>query len=110
MNYLQSQIDLLKTALLSVSRGLDNLTFETFDTIFPDALNTIKEVHKFRSVLAAQYSAQELAPYEKDLFGYAKQIEEKFDNIIGVFSEEEKKLEKELSISISQKKLSTYKR
>ncbi|KAF0142453.1 MAG: hypothetical protein HYZ10_05825 [Ignavibacteriales bacterium] len=110
MSKLQSKIETIKRLLAFVGESLDNLSFETFDSVFPAALTAIKQVHRLKFELATEYDSISLKSYENELFSRAKLIEDKFDNIVEVFSEEEKRLEKELYGTIKQKKLTAYKR
>lgn len=110
MSKLQLKIESIKRLLSFVGESLDNLTFETFDAVFPETLTAIKKVHQLRFELATEFGNSSLKVYENELFSKAKLIEEKFDNIVEVFSEEEKRLERELQGTIKQKKLTAYKR
>ncbi|MEW6701491.1 MAG: hypothetical protein AB1298_02120 [Bacteroidota bacterium] len=91
-----------------VSDKIDFLSFETFDSVFPVMVSGVKEVRKLRDELIEEYGLEKLLKYEPDLFYRAKQIERKFDNIIGAFSQEEKKLERELFGFSSKKKIANY--
>ncbi|KAF0151696.1 MAG: hypothetical protein FD143_1829 [Ignavibacteria bacterium] len=110
MSKFQLKIESIKRLQNYVSSSLDNLTFETFDVVFPDALSAIKRVHQLRMELASELEGSNLRVYESDLNYKAKLIQQKFDNIIEVFSSEEKRLEKELYGTTKQKKLTAYKR
>ncbi len=110
MNTINVQIENLNSLLLSVADSLDSLTFESFDTVFPRTVNAMKQVHELKGKMLEEYGYSQLKQYEKELLPKAKQIEEKFDNIVKVFSREEKRLEKELSTTLQRKKLTLYKR
>lgn len=110
MSRLQLKIESIKRLLAFVGESLDDLSFETFDSAFPAALTAIKQVHQLKFELATEFDSISLKSYENELFSRAKLIEDKFDNIVEVFSKEEKRLEKELYGTIKQKKLTAYKR
>jgi len=104
LNQLQHKVASVKRLLYFVGRDLDNLSFETFDSVFPAALTAIKQVNQLKLELAMEFGAQSQKICENELFSKAKQIELKFDNIVEVFSEAEKKLERQLYGTIKQKK------
>ncbi len=104
LNQLQHKVESVKRLLSFVGRELDNLSFETFDSVFPAALTAIKQVNQLKLELATEFGTQSRKIFEYELFSKAKQIEAKFDNIVEVFSEEEKKLERQLCGTIKQKK------
>lgn len=110
MSKLPLKIESIKRLLSFVGESLDNLTFETFDTVFPETLIAIKKVHQLKLELATEYDGSGLKIYQNELYSRAKLIEEKFDNIVEIFSTEEKRLGKELYGTIKQKKLTAYKR
>lgn len=104
MNQLQHKVASVKRLLFFVGRDLDNLSYETFDSVFPAALTAIKQVNQLKLELATEFGAQSQEICEKELFSKAKQIEVKFDNIVEVFSEAEKKLERQLYGTIKTEK------
>lgn len=104
MNQLQHKVASVKRLLFFVGRDLDNLSYETFDSVFPAALTAIKQVNQLKLELATEFGAQSQEICENELFSKAKQIEAKFDNKVEVFSEAEKKLERQLCGTIKQKK------
>lgn len=108
MNEIELKTDRIKNLLEEVSDKIDLLNFETFDFIFPIMVNGVKEIRKLRDELINEVGLEKLLKYEPDLFHRAKQIERKFDNIIGIFSQEEKKFEKELFSFSSRKKIANY--
>jgi hypothetical protein len=102
--------DRTKSLLESVSAKMDILDFESFDTIFPDLLSSMKEATILRDELIKEIGSEELMKNRPELFSTAKQIECKFDNKVEAFTKEEKQLEKELSGLIAKKKLTVYNR
>lgn len=110
METISVQIEHLDKLLTSIAGLLDSLTFETFDTVFPRTVNAMRQVHELKGVMLRKFGHLQLKEYEQKLFPKAKQIEEKFDNIVETFSREEKRLEKELSATLQRKKLTLYKR
>ncbi len=110
MSTLQLKIESIKHLLSFVGESLDNLTFETFDAVFPAALSAIKQVHQLKFELSSEFGNSRVKIYENELNSRTKLIEQKFDNIVEVFSAEEKRLEKELYGTTQKKKLTAYKR
>ncbi len=104
MNQLQHKVASVKRLLFFVGRDLDNLSYETFDSVFPAALTAIKRVNQLKLELATEFGAQSQEMCEKELFSKAKQIEVMFDNIVEVFSEAEKKHERQLYWTIKTEK------
>lgn len=110
MNTIGVQIENLRNLLTYVGNTLDSLTFESFDTVFPPAVEAMKQVRELKGKMLKEFGNSGLRQYEKELFPKAKQIEEKFDNIVELFSLEEKRLSKELSAVMQRKKLTLYNR
>lgn len=108
MSELDNKAKLIQNLLDKLSTSLDLLDFESFDTLFPPIVSGIKEVDQLRRELISEFGIEKLQIYETDLFQRAKLIERKFDNIIGIFTREEKKLEKELLSYMSKKKITNY--
>ncbi|MHB9039583.1 MAG: hypothetical protein ACYC4T_02930 [Melioribacteraceae bacterium] len=108
MSDVDKKVNIIKNLLDRLSTNLDLLDFESFDTLFPSIVSGIKEVHQLRGELVGEFGIERLQIYETDLFQRAKLIERKFDNIIGIFTREEKKLEKELLSYMSKKKITNY--
>lgn len=92
----------------TVLRFFDSLTFENFDRVFPAMVNSMKKVNLLKNEMVFTYGPDNLMVFEKEVFFKAKLIEEKFDNIVATFSEEEEKLEKELKSVLKKKKLTAY--
>ena len=105
---LRAKADRTKSLLESVSSNMDLLDIESFDNLFPDLLSSMKEAKILRDELIKDVGSEELMKYRPELFSTAKQIEKKYDNIVERYSQEEKRLEKELSGVISSKKITNY--
>ncbi len=108
MSEIDKKANTIKNLLDELSANFDLLNFESFDSLFPLIVSRIKEVHQLRDELINEFGLERLLIYETDLFQRAKLIERKFDNIIGIFTREEKKLEKELLSYMSKKKITNY--
>lgn len=106
---LQKKIEQLKDLLSFAGSALDSLTFESFDVAFPTALGAMKKVHRLKNDLVLEYGTAGEQIFREELLDKTKQIEHKFDNIVEAFTEEEKKLERELSALKTKKKLTVYK-
>jgi hypothetical protein len=110
MENIEDKIERIKKLIGNVSNGLDELNFDVFDTSFPMIVNEMKEVHVLRSQVIEEFGLENFLEYEPEIFSKAKLIENKFDNIVRVFSDEESRLEKELMGYAGAKKLINYKR
>lgn len=105
---LRDKADRTKNLLESVSSKMDLLDIESFDDLFADMLNSMKEAAILREELIKETGFEDLMKRRPELFSTAKQIEIKFDNIVERYAQEEKRLEKELSEVISKKKITNY--
>lgn len=105
---LKANIDRTNSLLKSVSANLDLLGIDNFDEMFPDLLKNMKEAANLREKVIKEVGFEELSKNWPELFLTAKQIEKKYDNIVEWYSQEGKRLEKELSGVISQKKIANY--
>jgi len=103
-----AKADRTKSLLESVSSKMELLEIESFDNLFPILLNNMKEAAILREELIKEVGLENLMKYRPELFSTAKLIERKFDNTIEKYSQEEKRLEKELSRVVSKKKITNY--
>ncbi|MFZ5947822.1 MAG: hypothetical protein ACOYU5_07615 [Stygiobacter sp.] len=110
MNTLQQKIELSNQLLKKVYINIDKLTFENFDVVFPSLVEDVSVIKKLRDEMIKNYGSENIKKYDPEMFNWAKQIERKFDNIVEIFTEEEKRLETELSATLTKKKLIAYKR
>jgi hypothetical protein len=108
MEELENKIESITMMLNNVLEGFEVLDFETFDAIFPKLVAEMNKANKMRDNLKNEYDFEVLEKYDMELLKRAKQIEVKFDNILGVFSKEEKRLEKELSANFTRRKIANY--
>lgn len=108
MERIEQKIEQNWKLLDQISDNIDRLSFETFDSTFPVIVKSMQELHKVKNEIVDGFGLEAFLKYETDLLKRAKQIEEKFDNIVERYSQEEKKLEKELSEVISRKKIANY--
>jgi hypothetical protein len=110
MNTFENKIEYSKKILQYVYLNIDKLEYENFDHLFPILVEKISELKKTRDELILNYGEETVKKSDPELYICAKQIENKFDNIVAIFMEEEKRLEAELSATLSKKKLTAYKR
>lgn len=108
MNEVQIKVSRIMLLMDEVSSRLDRLNFETFDLLFSEILVLAKESKLLREESVQKYGGEKLVSYNPEMFSKAKLIERKYDNIIEIFSREEKRLEKELSGVVSKKKITNY--
>lgn len=105
---LKVKADRTKSLLENVSSKMELLDIDNFDDLFPVLLVNMKEAAILRGELIKEVGSEDLLKYRPELFFTAKQIEKKYDNIIERYSQEGKRLEKELSGVISKKKITNY--
>lgn len=91
-----------------VLRTFDSVTFENFDNVFPVLVSSMKRVNLLKNEMKLRYGSEKLLVFEKEAFFKAKLIEEKFDNLVATFTEEERRLENELRAVLKKKKLTAY--
>jgi hypothetical protein len=94
--------------LESVSLKMDTLNFDSFDVLFPVLLTNMKEAAILREELINELGLEFLIKISPQLFSTAKLIEEKYDNIVKIYTLETKKLKKELSVVGNQQKITNY--
>ena len=105
---LNANIDRTNSLLKNVSANLDLLNIDNFDELFPDLLKNMKEAANLRENLIKEVGFEELRKNRPELFSTAKQIENKYDNVVEWYLREEKRLEKELSSIAGKKKIANY--
>lgn len=110
METIERDIELSNQLLKKVYFNISKLTFENFDNLFPSLVADITTIKSLREKMLNNYGMDKVKNYDPEMFNWAKQIEKKFDNIVEIFTEEEKRLEAELSATLSRKKLTVYKR
>jgi len=108
MEKIEIKTEKIKKLLDGLSYNLDRLSFETFDSTFPVIARNMRDLHKEKNEILSEFGQEVFFKYSPELLNRAKQIEEKFDSIVRIFSNEEKRLEKELSGVISRKKITNY--
>jgi hypothetical protein len=108
MEKIEIKLEQTKKLMDRISDNLDKLNFETFASKSPIIARNIQGLHKAKKELIDEFGVEEFLKYGSELLKRAKLIELKFDNIIGIFTREEKKLEKELLSYMSKKKIANY--
>jgi hypothetical protein len=94
--------------LESVSSKIDTLNFDSFDVLFPVLLKKMKEAAILREELIKELGFELLAKISPQLFSMAKLIEEKYDNLVKIYTLETNRLKKELSVVGNQQKITNY--
>ncbi|MCX6169960.1 MAG: hypothetical protein NTX65_11500 [Ignavibacteriales bacterium] len=108
MKKIEIKIERTNKLLDKISDNLDNLIVETFDSASPVIAKNMKALQKAKNEIIDEFGLEEFLKYGSDLLNRAKLIGRKFDNIIGIFTHEEEKLEKELLSYMSKKKIANY--
>ena len=94
--------------LESVSSKIDTLNFDSFDVLFPVLLKKMREASILREELIKELGLELLTKISPQLFSMAKLIEEKYDNLVKIYSLETNRLKKELSVVGNQQKITNY--
>jgi hypothetical protein len=110
MPELEQGIKNIRIAMDRVLSGIDSLSYETYDSIFPLMLESVKKMYVYRDELREKYEIDKLLIYEKEFTDKTKLIEKKIDNIIEEYSKEKKRIEREITSLSAKKKLINYKR
>ena len=91
-----------------ISDNMDRLSFDTFDSIFPVIAKNMKDLQREKKEIVDTFGPEAFLEFAADLVTKAKLIEGKFDNIVEIFTREEKKLQKELFGFAGGKKIANY--
>ena len=94
--------------LEDVSTKMDSLNFDSFDVLFPVLLKKMKEAAILREELIKELGLEFLTKICPQLFSTAKLIEEKYDNLVKIYTLETNRLKKELSVVGNQQKITNY--
>lgn len=110
MTDLEKKIAKLKALLGRTLFFLNGMNSQNFDINLSEAQNSMQNAHLLKHEIMSGNSIDELRIFETDLAKIAKQISDKFDNIIS-----EKRIElgiiaKKLKLVQNQKKLLNYSR
>jgi hypothetical protein len=100
----------LMVMLDGVMNSFDGLTFDNFDDQFPKIINQMEHVHQIKSELLENYGVDKLIEFEPEALSKAKIIEKLYSETVKTFSEEDKRIKRELASSLNKKKLSVYSR
>ena len=107
---LEPGIKNIRIAMDRVLSRVDSLSYETYDSIFPLMLESVKKIYIYRDELRENYNLDQLLPYEKEFAEKTKLIRDKVDNVLGKYSKEKKRIEREISNLSAKKKLINYRR
>jgi len=110
MSELELKISNIRIAMERILSKIDFLSYETFDAIFPQMLESVKKIYIYRDELQDKYDLDKLFIYEKEFTEKTKLIGEKIDNTIEAYSKEKKRIEREISSLLAKKKLINYRR
>ena len=108
--HLEYKINNLKHLFNEVIFDLDKISVEDFDNPFNRAKANMTLIHKLREELRSNYSKSELKKEDKELLFLAKQIENKYDNIIEKYVQERNSLSGSLKSVQNKKKIANYSR
>jgi hypothetical protein len=108
--HLEYKINNLKNLFNEVIVELDHITVEDFDSHFSNAKAKMVMIHQLRDELRNNYPKSELQKDDKELVFLAKQIENKYDNIIERYIEERSLISGKLRSVGNKKKIANYSR
>ena len=89
---------------------LDKISVDDFETHFIRAKSNMILIHKLREELKREHPRTELENNDKEIIFLAKQIENKYDNIIEKYIEERNILSEKLKSVQNKKKIANYSR
>lgn len=110
MNILEYHIDEIKVLLIEVLNIFNSFKEEEFDNQLRTAKAKMDQVSLIKDELRKQYKSDELMLYEENLYKLAKQIEERFDNIVERKYFEKSAVAQKLAQLQNSKKLQNYRR
>ena len=108
--HLEYKINNLKNLFNEVIEDLDRITVDEFDTYYFRAKSNMILIHRLREELISEYSESDLQKNDKELIFLAKQIENKYDNIIKKYVEERNIISNQLKSAGNKKKIAQYSR
>lgn len=91
-----------------VSGKLDALNIDSFDILFPEVLNKMREAAFLREELIKELGFEVLIKICPQLFSTAKLIEEKYDNLVENYSIDTQRMRNELSVVGNRQKITNY--
>ena len=107
---LGKKIEEIKGLLMQSLGYLDELDSKNFDFNLNFAKNLMKNAHILKQQIKSEHKIEDLRIFEPDLTNIAKQISDKFDNILVEKRLEMKIIAKKLRMIQNQKKLLNYSR
>jgi hypothetical protein len=110
MRILEYHIEEIKTLLIQVLNIFNSLEDADFDDQLKTAKLKMDQVSLIKKELRKHFKSEELMLYEENLYNIAKQIEERFDNIVKRKSLEKKAIAHKIGQLQNSKKLQNYRR
>jgi len=102
-----NKIDILFKQVLQI---FDELNNDNFNEKLNLAVKNMNEAEIIKNQLKSFFPESELKPFDNELHTLAKQIEEKFDNIVENIREEQKEINKQIQQYYNKRKLANYHR
>lgn len=96
--------------LVEVLSKLNELDLDNFEDLYPSIVDRMKEAKLMRDDLFSSVENDKVKEIFPELISISKQIENKYDNILRMFIQEEKSLQEELNALNKKKKLILYQR
>jgi hypothetical protein len=101
------KIEILLIQVLNIFESLNDDNFESQLNSARDKMDTVK---KIKTEIQGIYKKEEMIPFEEKLHFLAKQIEERFDNMIKEKNLERDRIGQEIEQLKNKKKLQNYRR
>lgn len=108
MKDLNTKITNLEYLLKSTYSDLNNINQDSFNEMMPGIRKKMSLIVTKRNDLILHHKKKDLTKYDKKLYTYTKQIQEKFDNIIEWYRNETLDIAKKLVQIGNSKKLAKY--
>lgn len=110
MENLNRKIQLIKSLFLKTLEELDIVETGDFEPSFSSAKSCMRTADGLKKELKKDYETETLMQFDEELFNLAKQIENKFDNIVEMKKAQKDVLALKLSKMQNRKKLAYYSR
>lgn len=105
---MEEKINIIEETYNKVLEYLEILSEENFNEIFPKAKLGMEYVNKLKTELKNQFYREELIKYEERLLIMAKQIKNKFDDVVTLKKVRLAVISEEISHLQNQKKIVNY--
>ncbi len=110
MNILEYHIEEIKILLVQVLNIFDTFNDNEFDSQLTMAKAKMDQVSLIKEKLRKEFKSEDLMLYEENLYKLAKQIEDRFDNMVSRKYIEKQAVAQKIEQLQNSKKLQNYRR